>query len=116
MPTGAMSLTRIKKDNNPDKHIRTRVRYLLKGADGDTRAVFGCEKAERTHIVGKRCGFAQDLGNAARKKADAVQLSGNRKPTRELLEAAAIRDEWRARQRELFEADPMGYWKSRSGR
>ena len=72
--------------------MRNRVRYILKGADPDTRHFLGCTKAEQTYIKGKRAGVSQDLNRKARCAAGAVQPSGAKKPTREMLEAASIRN------------------------
>jgi hypothetical protein len=87
LPTGTIQFTTHRKFGCSFDHMRNRVRYILKGADPDTRHFLGCTKAEQTHIKGKRAGVSQDLNRKARCEAGAVQPSGAKKPTREMLEA-----------------------------
>jgi len=98
LPPRAVNFTVHRKVGESFDHIRNRVRYILKGADADTRFFFGCEKSETTYIKGKRAGVSQALNRKARLVAGSVLPSGARKPTREMLEAALIRDRWREEQ------------------
>lgn len=82
---GTLSVTRIWSLGDPYENIRNRVRYILKGADPDTRRFLGCKKGETGIIKGKRAGVSQGLGESARRKAGGVLLSGNRKPSKEML-------------------------------
>jgi len=90
LPAGAVNFTVHRKIGQSFDHIRHRVRYILKGADADTRRFLGCEKAEPTYIKGKRAGVSQALNRKARRATGSVLPSGARKLTREMLEAALI--------------------------
>lgn len=100
LPTGTIQFTTCRKTGQSFDHIRNRVRYILKGADPDTRHFLGCTKTEPTYIEGKRAGVSQDLNRKARRDAGSVLPSGARKPTKEMLDAAMMRDhlreEWKA--------------------
>jgi hypothetical protein len=102
LPKGTLSTTKIWKLGDPTVNIRNRVRYILKGADGDTRLFIGCKKSEPGFIKGKRAGVSQGLGEAARRKAGGVLLSGNRKASQEMLTAAFIRDQRQEERKEQF--------------
>lgn len=82
---GTLSVTRIWSLGDPYENIRNRVRYILKGADPDTRLFLRCKKWETGIVKGKRAGVSQGLGESARRKAGGVLLSGNRKPSQEML-------------------------------
>jgi len=92
LPTGTMRMTVHRKIGASFDHIRNRVRYILKGADAETRLFLGCTKSETTYIQGKRAGASQALNRKARRQAGGVLPSGARHPTREMLEAARERD------------------------
>ena len=92
LPAGTMRMTVHRKIGASFDHIRNRVRYILKGADAETRLFLGCTKSETTYIQGKRAGASQALNRKARRQAGGVLPSGARHPTREMLEAARERD------------------------
>jgi len=87
---------------DPFEHTRNKVRYILKGADADTRLIIGSDKSEPGFVGGKRAGFSQGLGEAARKKAGGVIASGLRKPNAEMLRTAINCDQRREEKREQF--------------
>jgi len=99
---GTLRVRRIWSLGSPFDNIRNLVRYILKGADADTRLFIGCNKWEPGIVKGKRAGFSQGLGEDARRKAGGVLPSGNRKPTQEMLRAAMVRDKRRAERKEQF--------------
>jgi len=79
LPPGTMRFTRIEMRHDPDRQIRNRIRYLLKGAEQNTRLFFGCRNYPDIGIVaGKRCGWSQALGHAARQRSGGVVASGHR--------------------------------------
>ena len=102
LPTGTLSVTRIWSHGFRLENIRNRVRYILKRADADTRLFIGCKKSEQGFVEGKRAGFSQGLGEAARRQAGGVLASGLRKPNPEMLRAALIGDQRREERREQF--------------
>jgi len=106
LPTGTMNLTVHRKIGVSFDHMRNRVRYILKGADADTRLFLGCTRSEWGYVEGKRAGVSQGLGVAARRKAGGVLPSGVRKVTRKMLAAAVMRDRLRE---EAQAADMIGY-------
>jgi hypothetical protein len=89
LPKGTKQFTQLWK-GEPFDNIRNRVRYILKGADADTRHVLGCRKSEAPYIEGKRAGVYQDLNTKARRLAGSVTPSGARKPTLAMIEAGDI--------------------------
>lgn len=95
LPKGTLSTTKLWKSGDPFENTKKRVRYILKGADPDTRRFFGCENLGEGFVEGKRAGISQGLGEAARRKAGGVLLSGNREPTAEMMAAAMVRDQRR---------------------
>ena len=99
LPKGTIHFRLHRKIGQSFDPIRNRVRYILKGADPDTRHFLGCTKSEPTYITGKRAGVSQDLNRKARREAGSILPSGARKPTREMLEAAEVRD-WTKAERE----------------
>jgi hypothetical protein len=93
LPIGMMSLTQIDTRLDPDRQIRNRLRYLLKGAEYYTRIFFGCPNKPDTGIVaGKRCGWSQALGDRARQCSGGVVASGHRKIGDEMIDAILARD------------------------
>ncbi|MCZ6495972.1 MAG: hypothetical protein O6924_07310 [Alphaproteobacteria bacterium] len=92
LPTRAKWFRSIHKTGDPAEHIDKRVKYILKGADADTRLHFGIDKEELTYIRGKRTGMSQALNVSARRRAGAAVPSGLRRPTKEMLGAARERD------------------------
>ncbi|MDA1023659.1 MAG: hypothetical protein O2817_10010 [Proteobacteria bacterium] len=103
LPKGTLRVRRIWSLGSPFKNTRNQVRYILKGADADTRLFLGCgEKQERGFVKGKRAGVSQALGEDARRRAGSVLPSGHRKVTVEMLEAATTRDRQRQEERDSY--------------
>jgi|TARA_R110000803_G_C11986779_1_gene321414 hypothetical protein len=90
LPKGAMSFTKIWGSGDPDQNVKNRLRYILKRADTKTRYFIGCEaKYDFGMTTGRKAtGVSQALGEAARKQAGGVQLSGCRGVSAEMLAAA----------------------------
>ena len=90
LPAGTKSFTKIWGNSNPDVNVKNRVRYILKRADSKTRYFIGCDtKDDVGPITGRKAtGVSQALGEAARKQAGGVQLSGCRGVSAEMLKAA----------------------------
>jgi hypothetical protein len=92
LPSNTVSLTQIDRRVDPDKQIRNRVRYLLKGAELYARYFFDCRiSPDGGATAGKRIGWSQALGHAARQREGGVIASGLKSVSQGMLDVAATR-------------------------
>jgi hypothetical protein len=76
LPRGTISLTKVWSFGDPDKHVRTRVRYLLKSASQSIRNFFKTgRKSDPGCIDQKSLGWSQPLSSSARSRDNGVQIS-----------------------------------------